>query len=119
MRFLGCATTGSAQQRRRSYNSKRLPANTPIRQKPSGGYRFYVQDGKLILESLATVPTELRPVSATVFSVPGFDTTAMFTLDSSGQAHELHLLRQAAMSSTIARASRCITSFTITCAPKR
>ena len=52
----------------------------------SGGYTIYVQDGKLILESTRTVPTELAPVSATVFNVPGFETTAVFSLDSSGQA---------------------------------
>jgi len=52
----------------------------------SGGYTIDVQDGKLILESTRTVPTELTPVSATVFNVPGFETTAVFTLDSSGQA---------------------------------
>jgi putative CocE/NonD family hydrolase len=52
----------------------------------SGGYTIYVRDGKLILESTRTVPTELTPVSATVFNVPGFETTAVFTLDSSGHA---------------------------------
>jgi putative CocE/NonD family hydrolase len=52
----------------------------------SGGYTIYVQDGKLILESTRTVPTELAPVSARVFNVPGFETTAVFSLDSSGQA---------------------------------
>jgi uncharacterized protein len=52
----------------------------------SGGYTIYVRDGKLILESTRTVPTELAPVSATVFNVPGFETTAVFSVDSSGQA---------------------------------
>jgi uncharacterized protein len=52
----------------------------------SGGYTIYVQDGKLVLESTRTVPTELAPVSDTVFNVPGFETTAVFSLDSSGQA---------------------------------
>jgi hypothetical protein len=51
---------------------------------PSGGYTICVQDGKLILESTSTVPTELVPVSNTVFSVPGFDTNIEFHLDASG-----------------------------------
>ena len=50
---------------------------------PSGGYTICVEDGKLILESTATVPTELVPVSATVFRVPRFDTNIEFNLDAS------------------------------------
>ena len=50
----------------------------------SGGYTIYAQDGKLIFESSATVPIELVPVSAMVFSVPGFDTNVEFHLDASG-----------------------------------
>ncbi len=50
----------------------------------SGGYTICVQDGKLILESTGTVPTELMPVSAMVFSVPGFDMNIEFHLNASG-----------------------------------
>jgi hypothetical protein len=51
----------------------------------SGGYSLYVHDGKLALESARTVPTDLVPVSAAVFSVPEFDTNIVFTLDQAGR----------------------------------
>jgi uncharacterized protein len=56
---------------------------------PIGGgddYSFYVQNGHLTIESSRLVPSELAPVSGTVFSIPAFDTTVRFTLGSSGQA---------------------------------
>jgi hypothetical protein len=51
-----------------------------------GGYSLYVHDGKLTLESARRVPTDLVPVSAAVFSVPGFDTNIEFSLDASGRS---------------------------------
>ena len=76
---------GSAQQQAASQIGA-LTGNYSDPAEASGGYTIYVQDGKLILESTRTVPTELAPVSATVFNVPGFETTAVFSLDSSGRA---------------------------------
>ena len=50
------------------------------------GNSIYVENGRLMIESLRLVPTELRPVSANVFKIAGFDFTATFTLDASGRA---------------------------------
>jgi len=77
------AAPGSAQQQAAAQINA-LAGNYSDPAEASGGYTIYVQDGKLILESTRTVPTELAPVSATVFNVPGFETTAVFSLDSSG-----------------------------------
>ncbi len=62
---------------------------------PDTPLSFYVQDGKLIVESERLVPTELKGVSATEFgstgnsAVPGV--TFQFTLDASGRAASLCL----------------------------
>ena len=45
---------------------------------------FYVQDGKFIVESSRSIPTELKPASPNVFSVSGSDLKITFTLDPSG-----------------------------------
>ena len=44
----------------------------------------YVKDGKLIVESERQVPTELTPVSATLFAEPDPKVTLQFTLDAAG-----------------------------------
>jgi hypothetical protein len=80
---LPCAAAQSAQQSA-APKLEALAGNYSDPAEPSGGYTILVQDGKLILESTATVPTELVPVSGTVFSVPGFDTNIEFHLDASG-----------------------------------
>jgi hypothetical protein len=46
---------------------------------------FYAKAGKLIVESEREVPTELTPVSATEFGLPGSKETLRFTLDGSGR----------------------------------
>jgi uncharacterized protein len=61
---------------------------------PAGGFDFYVQDRKLIVESARMVPLELSPISKTVFSVDGIGTTATFTLDSSGRGASVSLSDQ-------------------------
>ena len=50
------------------------------------GYSFFVQDGRLTIESPRVAPSELVPVSGNVFNIPAFDTTVTFALDSSGHA---------------------------------
>jgi uncharacterized protein len=52
---------------------------------PDTPYSFYVQDGKLMVESERRVPTELKQVSATEFSVPDSNTELRFTLDGAGR----------------------------------
>ncbi|HLY42106.1 MAG TPA: CocE/NonD family hydrolase [Terracidiphilus sp.] len=52
---------------------------------PAVPLSFYVQNGKLVAESYHLVPTELTPVSATEFSLPGEKATLKFTLDASGR----------------------------------
>jgi putative CocE/NonD family hydrolase len=52
---------------------------------PASPFSFYLQDGTLTIESDRLVPTELRPISATVFAFEGSDTTATFVLDASGR----------------------------------
>ena len=52
---------------------------------PDTPLSFYVQNSKLIVESERMVPTELKPISATEFRLPGEkDSTLRFTLDVSG-----------------------------------
>ena len=55
---------------------------------PDTPLSFYVQGGKLTVESERRVPTELKPVSAIEFGFPDTKATLRFTLDAAG-----HLLR--------------------------
>ncbi len=52
---------------------------------PGESYSFYVQDGKLTIESERWVPTVLKPAGAAIFAISGSDATVTFTLDSSGR----------------------------------
>ena len=46
---------------------------------------FYVQNGKLVMESERDVPTELKQTSATQFSIPDTKITVHFLLDNEGR----------------------------------
>ena len=61
---------------------------------PTSGFDFYVDNGKLMIESSRLVPLDLSPISTTVFSVAGNGTSATFTLDSSGRAASVSLSDQ-------------------------
>jgi putative CocE/NonD family hydrolase len=52
---------------------------------PDTPLSFYVQDGKLIVESERNIPTELKPISATEFSWPHAKFTLRFNLDAAGR----------------------------------
>jgi hypothetical protein len=52
---------------------------------PDTPQEFYVQDGKLFIESERRVPTELTPTSAVEFAVKADKFSLRFTLDASGQ----------------------------------
>ena len=52
---------------------------------PDTPISFYVQNGKLTVESERTVPTSLSPKSPTEFGIPDTKITIKFTLDSSGR----------------------------------
>jgi hypothetical protein len=52
---------------------------------PDTPISFYVQDGKLIVESERNVPTELKPISATEFSWPHAKFTLHFIFDAEGR----------------------------------
>ena len=52
---------------------------------PDTPQTFYVQDGKLFIESERRIPTELSPVSATEFAVKSDKFSLRFTLDASGR----------------------------------
>ncbi|MGD0681549.1 MAG: CocE/NonD family hydrolase [Terracidiphilus sp.] len=52
---------------------------------PDTPLSFYVQDGKLIVESERNIPTELKPISATEFSWPQAKFTVRFILDAAGR----------------------------------
>jgi putative CocE/NonD family hydrolase len=52
---------------------------------PDTPLSFYVQDGKLFMESERRVPTELKTVSASEFGIPDAKFTLRFTLDASGR----------------------------------
>ena len=58
---------------------------------PGNAYSFYVQNGKLTVESDRRVPTELRPISPAVFGFAHGDEKVTFTLDASGQATSVSL----------------------------
>jgi hypothetical protein len=51
---------------------------------PDSPISFYVKDGKLLTETERTIPTELKPISATEFSIPDAKVTIKFTLDATG-----------------------------------
>ena len=53
---------------------------------PDTPQSFYVQDGKLFIESERRVPTELMPISPVEFAVKGDRFNLRFTLDASGKA---------------------------------
>ncbi len=53
---------------------------------PGNAYSFYVQDGKLTLESERSMPEQLKQTSATVFSFAHGDDKVIFSLDTSGRA---------------------------------
>jgi hypothetical protein len=53
---------------------------------PGYAYSLYVQNGILVVESDRQVPTKLRPISATLFSLANSDVTAAFQLDPAGRA---------------------------------
>ena len=52
---------------------------------PDTPQSFYVQNGKLFIESERRVPTELTPISPVEFAVKGDKYNLRFTLDASGQ----------------------------------
>jgi len=53
---------------------------------PGDGYALYVQDGKLTVESDRQVPVELKPISATLFSLANSDVTATFQVGAAASA---------------------------------
>jgi len=57
---------------------------------PDTPISFYVQDGKLIVESERNVPTELKPISATEFSWPHAKFTLHFILDAEGRGDSVN-----------------------------
>jgi putative CocE/NonD family hydrolase len=56
---------------------------------PDTPLSFYVQNGKLFVESERRVPAELKPVSAVEFGDAGLKTTYRFTLDDAGRGASL------------------------------
>ena len=58
---------------------------------PDTPLSFYVQNGKLILESERTVPTELKQTSATQFAVPDTRIAVHFMMDDSGHPESVTL----------------------------
>ena len=86
------ATPVCAAQSAQQFSAPKLEAlagNYSDPAEPGGGYTISVRDGKLILESTATVPTELVPVSGTVFGAPGIDKNIEFHLDASGAVQSI------------------------------
>jgi putative CocE/NonD family hydrolase len=73
---VSAATTAQLQSFAGEYTDPKEP-DTP--------QSFYVQDGKLFIESERRVPTELNPISATEFAVKGDKFNLRFTLDAAGQ----------------------------------
>ncbi|MGH9598249.1 MAG: CocE/NonD family hydrolase [Terracidiphilus sp.] len=52
---------------------------------PATPLSFYVEEGKLVVESARLVPTRLRTISATEFVWPGSKVTLNFALDANGR----------------------------------
>ncbi|MFZ1939456.1 MAG: CocE/NonD family hydrolase, partial [Terracidiphilus sp.] len=61
----------------------------PSGQQPSCS--VYLQNGQLTIESSRLVPTELRPFSATVFSLSGTEAIATFSFDAMGKVTSVAL----------------------------
>jgi len=53
---------------------------------PDTPLSYYVQNGKLMVESERNVPTELNPLAPLEFVLPDADSTLRFTLDNAGRA---------------------------------
>jgi uncharacterized protein len=58
---------------------------------PDTPLSFYSSNGKLIVESERTVPTELKPVADGLFGVPGLKATFHFALDAAGRGNSVTL----------------------------
>ena len=56
---------------------------------PNSPISFYVQNGKLVVESERGVPTQLKPRAALEFRVPSSKNTFRFTLDADGRGAEV------------------------------
>jgi hypothetical protein len=56
---------------------------------PDTPLSFYVQDGKLTVESAQNVPEEFKTLSALEFAFPGSKRTFRFTLDTSGRGESM------------------------------
>jgi hypothetical protein len=56
---------------------------------PDTPLSFYVQEGKLYVESVRNVPEEFKTLSALEFGFPGSRRTYRFTLDASGQGESM------------------------------
>jgi hypothetical protein len=58
---------------------------------PDTPLSFYVMNGQLYYESERIVPTELEPVSAVEYAIPGSKATLRFTLDAAGRGDSVVL----------------------------
>ena len=74
---------------------------------PDTPISFYVQQGKLVMESERHVPVELKPSSAVEFSIPGpKESKIRFTLDANGKATSVVFSRYRLRANRRAGASR-------------
>ncbi len=58
---------------------------------PGNAFSFYVEDGKLTLESERSFPEQLKQLTATVFAFGHGDDKVVFSLDASGRATSVSL----------------------------
>ena len=86
-----CSVPLTARQRATQDSSslEALSGEYTNSEEPDTPFSFYVQDGKLTIESDRLVPVALTSISATEFEVLGMKTTITFTLDSQGTGEEV------------------------------
>ena len=84
---------------------------------PDTPISFYLEHGKLTLESERAVPTPLTPVSPVEFAIPDSKSTLRFTFDTSGSGVEA-VFSSAPDAIWTRTVPQSITPFTITSAPK-
>jgi putative CocE/NonD family hydrolase len=80
-----CVPAAAASQQRTEAQLEKLGGEYTNAPEPDTPLSFYVDNGKLVVESDRMVPTELKEVSATEFSSPGSKLTFRFKTDADGK----------------------------------
>jgi hypothetical protein len=94
---LGLARTAAADSARSSASLQQLAGEYTNPVEPDTPLSFYVEGGKLYLESERNVPTELKQTGALLFAVEDGKTAYRFNLDGAGRAETLAVVGDASV----------------------